>query len=109
MTVIGWVGFEVNVSPTSVAKLDPVQALRTYIECTAHIRPPDGAVFFTLPPPYKAVSHGTVSNILAEAIQTVDLDNKLYKPKDFPPTGATVQVRTLCPRKTPQRIVWTIY
>ena len=85
-------GFEVHIPPASNSKLDPVNTLRTYINRTAINRPPNGAVFLGLKAPYNAITHGTVSHILSEAIQLVGLDPKKYKARDFRPTGATVQV-----------------
>ena len=79
-------------TPASHPKLDSVQTVPAYILWTDKNRPADKAVFLTLKTPYKAISHGTVSYILSEAIQIVGLDSKIYKPKDFRPTGATVQV-----------------
>jgi hypothetical protein len=85
-------GFQLLIPPASQSKLDPVSALQTYIERTNLNRPADGAIFLPLRPPYKAISHGTVANILSEAIRSAGLDSKMFRAKDFRPTGATVQV-----------------
>lgn len=85
-------GFEVYIPRASTPKLDPVVALSTYVDRTSKLRPEDGALFLPLRPPYKAITHGTVSNILNEAIRLAGLDTTVYKAKDFRPTGATIQV-----------------
>jgi len=85
-------GFQVVVPQASDVKLDPVGTLRMYIEKTKTVRPPNGALFLPLRPPYKAISHSTVASVLNEAIRLAGLDTTQFKAKDFRPTGATVQV-----------------
>ena len=81
-------GYRIHVPPSSLAKLDPVQALRVYISRTNGCRPQGGPVFLTLSRPYKAISSSTVSKILNNAISLAGLP-RTYTAKCFRPTGAT--------------------
>ena len=89
-------GFAVFLQPTKEAKLNPVQALRDYIDCTQQVRPPAKPVFLTLTAPYKAISASTVATILNEAIKLAGLDGMGYSAKSFRPTGATAAIDMHC-------------
>ena len=89
-------GFAVFLQPTKEAKLNPVQALRDYIDCTQQVRPPAKPVFLTLTAPYKAISASTAATILNEAIKLAGLDGMGYSAKSFRPTGATAAIDMHC-------------
>ena len=90
-------GFEVHIDPTEECKLNPVLALKNYIDRTRTIRPVNNhAVFLTLIRPYRAIDSSTVSKILQEAIALAGLDTSVYSAKCFRPTGATVSIEQQC-------------
>ena len=83
-------GFSVSVPPASNPKLDPVDALRTYIRRTNHLRPQDTKpVFLTSVKPYRAITASTVAKVLEDAIYLAGLDLNLYSAKCFRPSAAT--------------------
>lgn len=83
------VGFEVVIPRASTRNLDPVSTLRAYIERTADLRPPGGAVFLSLRRPYTALTADAIGGIMNDAIKRAGLDPTVFKAKDFRPTGAT--------------------
>lgn len=90
-------GFSVTIRPTTDCLIDPVCALKTYIEQTneQRVQNPDNPVFLTLTKPYRAIDSNTVSNILKSALKRVGLQAEGFRPKDFRPTGATKAVEGL--------------
>ncbi|XP_072050326.1 uncharacterized protein [Amphiura filiformis] len=89
-------GFEVLLQPVPDVKLNPVRALKDYIEVTQSVRPKDNPVFLSLSQPYGPITAATVAGILNEAIQLAGLGNKGFSAKSFRPTGATVAIETGC-------------
>ena len=86
--------FQVTVTPASVPRLDPVQALKAYIQSPKYIRPEDGkALFLTLKKPFRAISSITVARILERAIVLVGLGSQGFSAKNFRPSGATSAVK----------------
>jgi len=95
-------GFTVSVPPASDSKVDPVCALKTYIERTQQAREsvPNQPVFLSLLRPYNALSAKSISGVLASAIELAGMGGKGFSAKCFRPTGATAAVDTgLCPNK----------
>jgi hypothetical protein len=87
-------GFVERLPPHSVAKLDPVAALKVYIERTESFRPTqDKPLFLTLSQPFRAISSSTVASILESAITRAGLDNQMYT-ASFRPTGATLAIES---------------
>ena len=82
-------GFEVHLSPSTEPRLDPVRALKAYIQRTKYVRPSDNPVFISLKKPYSAISAKTVSRILEHAIVLAGLGNQGFSAKNFRPTGTT--------------------
>ena len=82
-------GFEVVVQPTENGRVDPVKALKCYVERTRYIRPEECPVFLSLKKPYGAISSKTVTRILEKAIICAGLKGQGYSAKCFHPTGAT--------------------
>lgn len=82
-------GFQVSVPGSSYVNICPVIALRCYIDRTNSYRPPDGPVFLSLSPPYRALSADSIASILRSSIKLAGLEGKGFTPKDFRPTGAT--------------------
>lgn len=82
-------GFEVVLPASRDLKVDPVGALRCYIERTESIRDSTQAVFLTLVRPYRAISSSTVGKILSESIDLAGLAAQGFSAKSFRPTGAT--------------------
>ena len=84
-------GFQVDLVPSSDPLVDPIQALRSYIDKTNKYRPTGGPVFLALRKPYNPISASTVAKVLDEALQLANLYPK-FSAKDFRPTGATFQI-----------------
>ena len=82
-------GFEITIPPASVLCIDPVEALRVYIERTKDKRGNKKPLFLALTKPYAAISAATVTKVLNEAIKLAGLDNQGFSAKSFRPTGAT--------------------
>ena len=85
-----------EVSNSSNRAVDPVDALRVYLDRTESIRcPVSKPVFLSLVRPFTAVSAGSVAAILQEAIYFAEKHglSKGHTPKDFRPTGATRAVQ----------------
>ena len=82
-------GFEVVLHPLSVPCVDPVCALRCYIDRTKYMRPEDNPLFIALKAPFKAISVKTVSCILDKAIDLAGLGGMGFSAKSYRPTGAT--------------------
>ena len=89
-------GFEVQMQPTDNPKLNPVHALKVYIDRTAKLRPVEKPVFLSLVPPYGPISASTVASILCDAIKLAGLSNQGFSAKSFRPTGATIAIETGC-------------
>ena len=86
-------GFTVSIPPASVPKIDPVEALRTYLMRTESVRPGlDLPVFLTLQRPFRALSSDSVARVLDDGIKAAGLVG--YTAKSFRPTGATVAVNS---------------
>ena len=70
-------GFEVSIPPSSDIIMDPVSCLRTYIATTVQYRKgPENPLLISLKVPYKAISTGTVGNILEESINMAGLGDQ---------------------------------
>lgn len=89
-------GFEVTLQEATCKKLDPVGALKCYIDKTAVHRKAGGPVFIGLNKPYKHLSSNAISNILKDAINEAGLGGQGYSAKCFRPTGATLGVQSGC-------------
>jgi hypothetical protein len=76
-------GFEVQMMPTQVLKLNPVHALQMYIARTSKFRSQEKPVFLSLLPPYGPIAASTVACVLNEAIQLAGLSNQGYSAKKF--------------------------
>ena len=87
-------GFECHLPPHSDPLLDPVRALRVYINRTnrerahAHHSP----VFLTLRQPYRHLDAASIAKVMNEAIIMAGLDGRQFTAKSFRPTGATSAV-----------------
>ena len=89
-------GFQVRLPPNSDLKLDPVDALRTYLSRTDAIRcTTTKPVFLSLVRPYSAISASTVAQVLGKAISAAEAFGLTpgHRPKDFRPTSATRAVQ----------------
>ena len=86
-------GFEIPIVSTSNPKLDPVKALKCYIERTRYLRSEDCPLFLALKSPFAAVSARMVSRILERSIVLAGLGGHGYTAKCFRPTGATYAVQ----------------
>lgn len=84
-------GFEIDIPPHSNPQLDPVDALKVYIDKTQKWRS-NRELFIQLQAPYKPITAATVGNILEEAITLAGLSTDIYSAKSFRPTGATVAI-----------------
>ena len=82
-------GFQVHVQPASNKKLDPVCALKCYMDRTDKFRSINGPVFLTLYKPYRGIDASTVAKILNDAIVLAGLSKDQFSAKSFRPTGAT--------------------
>jgi len=89
-------GFEVRIAPSEDPQLDPVGALKCYIEKTETMRPSNGSVFLTLVRPFRGISSTTVGKILGESISLAGLEGQQFSAKSFRPTGATASVQAGC-------------
>ena len=85
-------GFQVLMQPVTEGKLNPVQALKVYIERTDLVRPRGNPVFLSLLPPHGPISAATVSSVLNEAIHLANLSGQGFSAKSFRPTGATAAI-----------------
>jgi len=84
-------GFEIDIPSHSDPQLDPVDALKVYIEKTEKWRA-NKELFIQLQAPYKPITAATVGNILEEAITLAGLSTDIFSAKSFRPTGATVAI-----------------
>ncbi len=84
-------GYKVHLPPSSNSKLDPISALKVYLDRTNCQRPQDGPVFLTLTKPHKGINSGTVSKILQESLDLAGLHGQ-FTPKCFRPSGATYAI-----------------
>ena len=82
-------GFTVNLPRGFPDMLNPISALRSYLDCTEQHQPANNAVFLTLKRPYHALSASSIANILNEAIALAGLGDQGFTAKSFRPTGAT--------------------
>ena len=89
-------GFQVQMQPVHEPKMNPVQALRVYIDRTQSIRPKNMPVFLSLMRPHGPITASTVAQILDDAIQISGLGDQGFSAKSFRPTGATVAIETGC-------------
>ena len=87
-------GFEVNLPPASNPRLDPVRALKYYIQRTKYVRPHSLPVFLSLKEPYEGLSAKSIARILDRAIDLAGLKDQGYSAKHFRPTGATVAIES---------------
>lgn len=88
-------GFEVTIPPSSDGQVDPIAALRVYIDRTASMRCSQSRpLFLSLVRPYGAISASAVAGVLQDAISAAEEFGLPpgHKPKDFRPTGATEAV-----------------
>jgi hypothetical protein len=86
-------GFDIFLPMGSDPKLDPVLALKAYMDRTAHMRAlAKGAVFLTLTRPFHSVTASVVARILNSVIKLAGLDGRGFSAKSFRPTGATIAV-----------------
>ena len=87
-------GSVATLPPAPDATVDPITALRCYIDRTAHERAssPDSAVFLPLNPPYQALGAGSISTILEDAIKLAGLHGQGFSAKSFRSTGATMAI-----------------
>lgn len=84
-------GFEILLPAHKDKRVDPVEALKCYIQRTESLRT-DKAVFLSLNKPYKAITAAAVGKILEEAIGLAGLSGQGYTAKSFRPTGATLAI-----------------
>ena len=89
-------GFQVNIPPSSNIKVDPICALRVYLNRTKDIRPKSNPVFIALKSPYNAIKASTVSKDLETVIEMAGLSGQGYSAKSFRPTGATTAIQRGC-------------
>ena len=88
-------GFQVTIPKSNNDKLDPVGALKTYMERTKSPNStPSDPVFVSLNRPFGPISAKTVASILNEAIKLAGLDCTMYSAKSFRPSGATRSVES---------------
>ena len=89
-------GFQVSLPPNPNQAADPVNALRVYLDRTDSLRcTVSKPVFLSLVRPHAALSAGSVSTVLQEAIHFAEEFglSRGHTPKDFRPTGATRAVQ----------------
>ena len=89
-------GFQVKLPSSPDQTVDPVSALRMYLERTETLRCPDSRpVFLSLIRPFAALSASSISAILQDSIRLAEKFGlaKGHTPKDFRPTGATRAVQ----------------
>lgn len=101
-------GFEVSIDIDDSLKVDtklnPVLALRAYIDRTDCFRcDSNRGLFLSLLPPYCAVSAATIARVLESAIVKCGLSGKGFSAKSFRPTGATHSVQ-FCDPDTAMKI-----
>jgi hypothetical protein len=89
-------GFQINIPPASEDKIDPVTALKAYIQRTTSMRTKSNALFLTLRQPFKGISSATVAKDLDLAIRYAGLNGKGFSAKSFRPTGATTALQSGC-------------
>lgn len=84
-------GFCVTIPKCDNELIDPVVALRVYMESTKHQRQmiPNRPVFLTLTNPIRPLSSKGVSSVLNDSINLAGLGGMGYSAKCFRPTGAT--------------------
>ena len=87
-------GFTVTLPKAADVKVDPVSALSSYIERTDVYRKdiPGKPVFISLSTPYRALTSGSIADVLSEAIKKAGLDSQGFTPRDFRPSGATTAI-----------------
>ena len=85
-------GFRVCIPGSDDVDVDPVEALRCYMEITNSLVSAKSAVFIGLQKPYRAICAATVAGILSKAIELAGLAGQGYSAKCFRPTGATKAV-----------------
>lgn len=90
-------GFHINIPPASVAKMDPVAALKCYIERTEKFRSDSvSSVFLSLTRRqgvFQGLQSSGIRTILNEAIKMAGLNRSEFTSKCFRVTGATTAVR----------------
>ena len=97
-------GFEVRIPGSVVAKLDPVRALRCYVQRTDNGSSDVQPLFVSLRPPHAAIKAGTIANILLKAIERAGLGGKGFSAKCFRPTGANAAIDSNCKPETAMQI-----
>lgn len=99
-------GVSCTIPTASNTKVDPVSAMRNYINRTnlQRLTSMDKGVFLTVMKPYHALSSSSVAAILQEAIQLAGLSGKGYTAKSFRPTAATKAVAAGCDPNIARRV-----
>ena len=85
-------GFEVNIPAASNPKIDPVRAIRCYIQRTKYIRPKSLPLFLSLKEPFEGLGSTSIARVLDKAIVLAGLGNQGFSAKHFHPTGATTAI-----------------
>ena len=86
-------GFEVNIQPASLPRVDPVKALQCYINRTKYSRSGDCPLFLSLKEPSRAISATSIARILDKAITLAGLKSQGFTAKHFRPSAATTAVQ----------------
>ena len=97
-------GFEVLSHPSKSLKLDPVAALKCYIDKTSTRRLANKAVFLALTSSYNTIGANKIGKILDKLIELADLGGQGYTAKCFCPTGTTNAVEQGVKPDTIQKI-----
>ena len=90
-------GFEIKLSPASDQCLDPVQALKCYLErtCENGVIDDDTHVFRSLNSPADGITASTVAKILRSCLSEAGLADE-YTARSFRAAGATAAVKSGC-------------
>ena len=98
-------GFEIKLSPASDQSLDPVQALKCYLQRTSEngVTNDDTHVFRSLTSPADGISASTVAKILRSCLSEAGLADE-YTARSFRAAGATAAVKSGCDPDTARQI-----
>ena len=98
-------GFEIKLSPASDQSLDPVKALKCYLQRTSENGVTDGDthVFRSLNSPADGISASTVAKVLRSCLSEAGLADE-YTARSFRAAGATAAVKSGCEPDTARQI-----
>ena len=97
-------GFEVNIPPSTLPRVDPVRAIQCYINRTKYFRSGNLPLFLSLKEPFNGISATSIARILDKAIDLVGLKLQGFTAKHFCPSAAT---RAIQQGMDPDTVMWT--